>query len=86
MSEYKISYRDALQGVVIPEDVEGMLNLLDQHKNWGAFNARMPSYIVVNLIDKIKALREEVMASYLPEPPEALDNEVEDGENGEALF
>ena len=79
MSEYKISYREALQGVVIPDDVEGMVNLLEQHKNWGAFTAKMPSYIVVSLVDTVKRLKEDIAASYLPEPPEALDNDVEDG-------
>jgi hypothetical protein len=85
MSERKISYREALQGVVIPDDVEGMVNLLEQHKNWGAFTAKMPSYIVVSLVDTVKRLKEEAMAAYLPEPPEALDNDVEDGDD-EASF
>ena len=69
MTDIKISYREALSNVVSPDDMDGILNLLEQHKNWGAFGARVPSYIIVNLVDKIKSLKEEILESYaLPEP------------------
>lgn len=84
MSEIKISYRETLANVVSADDIDGMMNLIDQHKHWGAFSARVPSYIIVNLVDKIKALKEEILESYaLPEPEdfvESLDDAVEDGE------
>lgn len=56
----KLSYLEALTGVVEPDYMEPLLQLVDNHKNWGALIARLPSHVVVNLVDEIKRLREQV--------------------------
>lgn len=55
-----LSYVEVLFGVVDPQDVEGLVGLVDNHKNWGAFQCKLPSHVIVRLIDEIKALREKV--------------------------
>lgn len=55
-----LSYLEALHGVVSDDDMEAMLGLIDGHKNWGAFRAKVPTHIIVNMADEIKRLREKV--------------------------
>ena len=54
----ELSYLEALTGVVSENELEGLVGLVQGHKNWGAFMTRIPSHIVVNLIDEIKRLRQ----------------------------
>jgi len=49
---------EALFGVVSEDDMEAMVGLVENHKNWGAFKANLPSHIIVNLVEEIKRLRE----------------------------
>jgi hypothetical protein len=74
MSRVTLSYTDAIRGIVNAEDVEGLLGLVENHKNWGAFSAKMPSYIVVSLVDAIKRLKEEASGTD-DEKVEVLDLE-----------
>ena len=53
----ELSYLEALTGVCDPNEMEALIGLIEGHKNWGAINARIPSHIVVNLVDEIKRLR-----------------------------
>ena len=53
-----LSYAEALYGLVDENDLEGMVGLVENHKSWGAFKAKLPSHIVVNLIEEIRRLRE----------------------------
>lgn len=55
-----LSYIEALKGVVEDENMDAVLGLIESHKNWGAFKAKIPSHMVVNLIEEIKRLRERV--------------------------
>lgn len=59
-----LSIAQVLDGVVQPDDIEGLQGLVEQHKNWGAFSCRLPSYIVVNLIDALRVLREHGAGYY----------------------
>jgi len=68
-----LSYAEALAGVVEPEFMEPMLGLVDNHKNWGAVMARLPSHVVVNLVEEIKRLREQV-GGYKTIPSNELDD------------
>jgi len=80
MSKITLSYADALRGIISADDMEGMLGLVENHKNWGAFSAKMPSYVVVSLVDAIKRLKEEATGP-ADEEPEVLDldDETYDG-------
>ncbi len=55
-----LSYIEALYGIVSEDEMEGVVSLVENHKNWGAVMARIPSHIVVNLVEEIKRLREQV--------------------------
>jgi hypothetical protein len=73
----KLSIPAVLDGVVESGDIEGLHNLVMQHKNWGAFTCRVPSYIIVNLIDTIRLLREHGARYYVTSEgrPSSLDDE-----------
>lgn len=68
-----LSYAEALAGVVEDEFMEPMLALVDNHKNWGAVMARLPSSVVVNLVEEVKRLREEI-GGYKTIPASELDS------------
>lgn len=68
-----LSYAEALFGVVSEEEMEPMLALVENHKNWGAVMARLPSHIVVNLVEEIKRLREQAGGYKTLPPLESLD-------------
>ena len=75
-----LSFKQVLDGVVSEDDVDGLQNLVLQHKNWGAFSCKVPSYIIVNLIDTIRLLREHGAKYYVtsegrPCSLDALDDE-----------
>lgn len=68
-----LSYAEALFGVVSEEEMEPMLALIENHKNWGAILARLPSHIIVNLVEEIKRLREQVGGYKTIPPMETID-------------
>lgn len=68
-----LSYAEALAGVIEPEFMEPMLGLIDNHKNWGATIARLPSHVVVNLVEEIKRLR-ELSGGYKTLPRDELED------------
>lgn len=55
-----LSYLEALSGVVAQDEMDALLGLIEGHKNWGAFRAKVPTHIIVNLVEEIKRLREKV--------------------------
>ncbi len=59
-----ISYTDALDGVLSKEDAEAIVGLMEQHKNWGGLRGRVPSYVIVALVDEIKKLKEQQLNFY----------------------
>lgn len=80
MSE--LSYAEALVGVVGADEMDGIVGLVEAHKNWGAFRVKnLNSHTVVNLVDEIKRLR-QITGGYktLPKGADALDL-VDDSEN-----
>lgn len=56
----ELSYVEALYGVVSEDEMEGIVGLVENHKNWGAVKARLPSHIIVNMVEEIKRLRQIV--------------------------
>jgi hypothetical protein len=67
-----LSYLETLHGIVSEDEMEGLLGLVQAHKNWGAFRVRnLTSHTVVNLIDEIKRLREA--AGTYKTVPEGID-------------
>ena len=63
-----LSFAKVLEGIVQNDDIPGLQSLVDQHKNWGAFTVRVPSYIVVGLIDALRVLREHGAQYYEQRP------------------
>ena len=59
-----ISYADALDGVLGKDDIDGVVGLLEQTKNWGNIRGRVPSYLIVALVDEIKKLKEQQLNFY----------------------
>lgn len=55
-----LSYIEVLFGVVDEQDLEALVGLVDNHKNWGAFSCKLPSQVIVRMVDEIKRLREQV--------------------------
>lgn len=55
-----LSYHEALVGLIDQNDLEAVVGILDAHRNWGAFRTKgIPSYVIVNLIEEVKRLREQ---------------------------
>lgn len=77
MAEF-ISYQKALDGVVMAEDIEPLVSIVEQHKNWGSFKCRVPSYILVRLIDAVRELRQHGAEYY--ETDEAIPSDPEPGD------
>jgi hypothetical protein len=59
-----ISYADALDGVLGKDDIDGVVGLIEQTKNWGNIRGRVPSYLIVALVDEIKKLKEQQLNFY----------------------
>lgn len=59
-----ISYSDALDGVLNPDDIDGIVGLIEQTKNWGSIRGSVPSYVIVALVDEIKKLKEQQLNFY----------------------
>ena len=68
-----LSHAEALEGVIEAEDIGPMVDLLQQHKNWGSFKARVPSYILVRLMDAIRDLRQHGADYYDTDEGESED-------------
>ena len=74
-----LSYAEALRGLVAEDELDAMLGLIESHKSWGAFRAKMPTHIVIALVDEVKRLREQVGGfKTIPEIDVALDLEAFD--------
>ena len=72
----ELSYLEALHGLVHEEDMEAMIGLIDSHKSWGAFRAKLPTYLVINLVDEVKRLR-QIVGGYKVVPDlKAMDAET----------
>ena len=71
-----LSYRNVLELVIEDKDtVDALESVVDQHKNWGQFTVRVPSWVVVTLLDSYKALAEQQLGSLVPvveDEPDAL--------------
>lgn len=62
-----ISYKQAISLAIENDDMMLYLDeIVMNHKNWGSFNVKLPSYVVVNLVERIKQLAEETLAEQLP--------------------
>ena len=49
--------------------------MIMNHKNWGSFSVRrLPSYVIVNLVERIKQLAEQQLGEAIP--IDVDDNEV----------
>ena len=72
----ELSYLEALRGLVHDEDMEAMIGLIESHKSWGAFRAKLPTYPVINLVDEVKRLRQEVGGYKVIPDMKAMDDEV----------
>jgi hypothetical protein len=63
-----ISYKQAIELAI--EDTDMVLYLEEiimGHKNWGSFAVRkVPSYVVVNLVERIKQLAEQQLGGAIP--------------------
>jgi hypothetical protein len=64
-AQKNLSFAQVLDGVIEADDIPGLENLCLQHKNWGAFAVRVPSYVIVRLVDTIRLLREHGAAYYV---------------------
>jgi hypothetical protein len=69
----ELSYLEALHGLVHDEDMEAMIGLIDSHKSWGAFRAKIPTYLLINLVDEVKRLRQIVGGFKVVPDLEAMD-------------
>ena len=51
-----MSYADVLKLALEDKDmIQALVELIDQHKSWGAFQVpRIPSYVIVNIVDALR--------------------------------
>ena len=64
----KISYLQAIQ-LCIEEDKDMALYLneiIHNHKNWGQFSVKLPSWVLVTIIDRLKSMAEESLGDRIP--------------------
>jgi hypothetical protein len=61
----RLSIPQVLDGVISADDIAPLVQLVEQHKNWGSFTARIPSYIIVSLVDTLRVLREHGARYYI---------------------
>lgn len=63
----KISYRQAI-GLAIEDAAvaDYLTEAVDNHKNWGQFMLKMPSWALVGLVERIKAMAEETLGDKIP--------------------
>lgn len=63
-----ISYKQAISLAVEDEDMILYLDeIIHNHKNWGSFTLRkLPSYVVVALVERIKAMAEQTLGDQIP--------------------
>lgn len=60
-----ISLEAALDGVIEDSDDRAyVLDIYATHKQWGGQKIRVPSHILVNLVDEVKRLREQQLTFY----------------------
>jgi hypothetical protein len=76
MMSRSISYKQAIELAVENTDMVLYLEeMIMNHKNWGSFSVRkVPSYVIVNLVERIKQLAEQQLGDAIP--IDVDDNEV----------
>lgn len=62
-----ISYKQAIALAIEDDDMMLYIDeLVMNHKNWGQFHAKLPSWVIVNLVERIKAMAEEQLGDRIP--------------------
>lgn len=62
-----ISYKQAIALAIEDDDMMLYIDeLVMNHKNWGQFSCKLPSWVVVNLVERIKAMAEEQLGDRIP--------------------
>jgi len=62
-----LSYRNVLELVIEdPDTIDALESVVDQHKNWGQFVTRVPSWVIVALVDAYKKRAEQQLGSLIP--------------------
>ena len=62
-----LSYRNTVELLFDDEDtISGLCRIVDENKNWGQFNVRIPSWVIVTLIDGYKSLAEQQLGTHVP--------------------
>lgn len=63
-----ISYKQAIELAIENTDMVLYLEeMIMNHKNWGSFSVRkVPSYVIVNLVERIKQLAEQQLGESIP--------------------
>jgi hypothetical protein len=62
-----ISYKQAINLAIEDEDMVLYLEeIVQNHKNWGQFNVKLPSWVLVNIVDLVKAMAEESLGDRIP--------------------
>lgn len=62
-----ISYLQAISLAIEDEQLALYLNeAVMNHKNWGQFNLKVPSWALVNLVERLKAMAEEQLGDKIP--------------------
>lgn len=75
-----LSYRQVAELLFDDKDVvDALVDVVEQHKNWGAFRTRTPSFVLVSILDSYKALAEQQLGNRVPilvDPPNACADEL----------
>jgi hypothetical protein len=68
MMSRSISYKQAIELAIENTDMVLYLEeMIMNHKNWGSFSVRkVPSYVIVNLVERIKQLAEQQLGESIP--------------------
>jgi len=67
MSNRTISYQQAINlAIEDAETVAYLTEAIENHKNWGQFMMKLPSWALVNLVERIKELAEQQLGDKLP--------------------
>lgn len=62
-----ISYKQAIALAVEDDDMMLYLDeIVANHKNWGQFKVKIPSWVLVNLIERLKGMAEEQLGDRIP--------------------
>lgn len=62
-NEDSMTYEETLKGIIDKDSITALVGLIEQHKNWGGGgNSRVPTSVIVLLVDAIKQLKEGTYA------------------------